>query len=71
MYCKQMKYMPNFVTGWQMMMVCPDCEWFKDGKCLDTRRKDAEAPCEFEIKGTKLPLKVVEIPGRELVETAQ
>jgi hypothetical protein len=56
MYCKQMKNMPMIATDWQMYSACPGCEWFKDGKCLDKRRRAYDDPCEFELTGGVLPL---------------
>ena len=47
------------VTEWQMYAVCPGCNWYKDGKCLDKRRTDYNAPCEFELTGGKLKTKLV------------
>lgn len=59
MYCKQLKNMPVVATEWQIQTVCPGCQWFCEGKCLDDRRKRYDDPCEFELTGGTLPLKLV------------
>jgi hypothetical protein len=62
MYCKQLKKLPIIATDWQIFAACPGCQWYKDGKCLDERRKHYNDPCEFEMKGERMPLKFLGPP---------
>ncbi len=63
MKCKHLKNMPNVATEWQMMISVPGCAYYCDGDCCDKHRKRYDDPCEFELTGGTLPLKMVPVCG--------
>jgi len=62
MKCKFTKRMPTVATEWQMFVICPGCQWYNNGDCSDKRRIRYDSPCEFELKGSPMPTKLVPLP---------
>ena len=61
--CKKVQEVPPVYTEWQQPVWCPDCDYYKDGKCGYSLRTESGAACPFDDQVLPLRDATVERPS--------